>query len=153
MTVSFHGILRRRSPSQSKAVSMTTPFGMNGLESLSSMLMSSAGSPTLYPKRASFGCTMPAIAFGVRVDQRLVRVEPEPFLRIVGSVDRIGIELSGKKVREVGVPDVTGLLPDGHYLLRLGRLLAVVSSKRTAEAFSEKIAKLTPAPSQVAPRG
>ena len=96
----------------------------------------------------------PRDRLGVGVDEQLVPVEAVSVLGLVGAVDPVAVEGARAHVGEVGVPDPVG---------RLGQLdasrygtPASASSNRhssTAVACSEKSAKLTPPPSQVAPSG
>ena len=74
--------------------------------------------------------------------------------RLVRAVDAVAVELAGQHVGQVGVPDLVGLLGqrDPLRLLRSRRRESNRQSS-TLVAFSEKRAKLTPAPSQVAPSG
>ena len=51
--------------------------------------------------------------FGVGIDQKLVGIEAESTLRLIGPVDAIAIELTGANFVEIAVPDVLGPLRQG----------------------------------------
>ncbi len=53
---------------------------------------------------------LPAELLAVGVDQQLVGIEPMAGLGRVGAMHAIAVELAGRDVREIGVPDVVGAL-------------------------------------------
>src|SRR6266550_1287565 len=73
----------------------------------------------------------------VRIDQQLVGVEAVAMLGLIGSVNTVAIELSGRDIVEIAVPNVFGTL---------GQFDAFEF------ASAENSAKLVPRPSQLAPR-
>ena len=90
--------------------------------------------------------------FGVGVDEQLVGVEAMTVLRVVGPVHAIAIDLTGVGVGQVAVPDLVGVL--GQFdALDLGFTAGIEQAQLHFVACAEKMAKFTPKPSQVAPRG
>jgi len=65
---------------------------------------------------------------GVGIDEELGRIEAMSFLRGVGAVDSVAVELAGTNARHVGVPDPVRMLDEGdaHHLT-----LRVVGSEKT----------------------
>ena len=76
-----------------------------------------------------------------------------PLRRFIGAVEAVSVEPARLRLGQVDVPHQVGAFGQG---MRAYSCVAPGESKRhnsTRVACSEKIAKLTPAPSQVAPRG
>ena len=46
--------------------------------------------------------------FGIGIEQQLVGVEAVALLRLVGTIDAIPIELPGRDVVEIAMPDILG---------------------------------------------
>ena len=96
--------------------------------------------------------SLPANQPSVRIEQHLRGIEAVSVLRVVRPVDPIAIEQAGPRVGKVAMPDEVGAL--AHVERSTSRRpLGSNRHSSTRSACSENSAKLTPAPSQVAPRG
>ena len=87
----------------------------------------------------------------VRVEQELGRVEAVPALGLVRAVHAVGVALARADEREVAVPVERGALAAARCAPRCPSSSNRHSSTRVA--FSEKMEKFVPPPSQVAPSG
>src|SRR6185437_14457831 len=52
----------------------------------------------------------PADSFGVGIEQQLVRIEAVPSLWVVGTIDAVTVELTGRNIIQMTVPDAFGML-------------------------------------------
>ena len=90
---------------------------------------------------------------GIGLDQQFVWIEAMTFLRIIRSMNPVAVQQSRPRFGQIGMPDLVRPLAQRDCVaLRAGRF----ESKRHNSTFSalvENTEKLTPSPSQVAPRG
>ena len=97
-------------------------------------------------------CELAGELLAVGIDQQLVGIEPVAGLGFIGPVHAIAVELAGRDVREIDMPDVVGPLRHGD-ALGLAPSLAVEEAQLDLGGVGRKQREVGPRPSQVAPSG